>query len=447
MEMIEEMDTAVRLWAGGSAFPDVIFDSSDEKLFQFAETMALSARHHTKPKEHPNQNFSFTANISLSGGPHPCSYPDCRVRKLDELVAFATLYADEIYIDNPFETIMLAGQDNIHPSIREEVSSAVIQYLYLKPLIEAGVIKYAQKELRFCRNHLHSLAEPLISAIAEKEDRLIETLASVFLAECKISLDVREGAGPYFLIEGTERLVEHGSKYLHLRGQVPDFVEELMSGELPHVFSRNEIEDHCLLSLVVDPIAADLATMEWHSTFFGTSYLLDNNLQAWAALQNGDDKYRANSAALSKAFEHTLPAVYSNDLEALMSLREAEGEAFSVYRDKLHGALKESKGWEPEKVASIFLEEVLPEINRIDHRVRNWRERTKQRIKDKVLFGAGTAVVGLYAGTISPNAGAVLAALGGYTAVSETLQEANKLLREPEEARESEYYFLWKAQR
>jgi hypothetical protein len=35
-------------------------------------------------------------------------------------------------------------------------------------------------------------------------------------------------------------------------------------------------------------------------------------------------------------YTQTLPAVCSNNLEALMSLRKAEGEAFWVYRDKLH---------------------------------------------------------------------------------------------------------------
>ena len=57
-----------------------------------------------------------------------------------------------------------------------------------------------------------------------------------------------------------------------------------------------------------------------------------------------------------------------------------------------------------EKVASIFLEEVLPEINRIDHRVRNWRSGPNRGLRIKSCLGLGLRWWG-FMGTISPTQG------------------------------------------
>ena len=73
MEFIEEFDTSLKLWAGGENIAEALFNRDREDVFEFAETMALISRYHFQSKAHPNENFSFVANSSLSGGRHPCS--------------------------------------------------------------------------------------------------------------------------------------------------------------------------------------------------------------------------------------------------------------------------------------------------------------------------------------------------------------------------------------
>jgi hypothetical protein len=105
MEFIEEFDTAIRLWTNGNIVND-IHNRSAKDVYEFAETLALIAKYHFQPSAKPNENFSFIANSALSGGNQPCSYAECRKNKLNELITFSALYADEVYIQNPFENVM-----------------------------------------------------------------------------------------------------------------------------------------------------------------------------------------------------------------------------------------------------------------------------------------------------------------------------------------------------
>jgi len=149
MDFIKEFDTTINLWGNGDIIK-AISESSEEDVFEFAETMALISKYHFSEDSKPNENFSFVANSSLSGGSHPCSDPGCRKRNIDNLCSFATLYADEVYIQNPFENLILRGGPEIREVDRQELIAGVFNYLYLRPLIDRGVIKYATNMMAFC---------------------------------------------------------------------------------------------------------------------------------------------------------------------------------------------------------------------------------------------------------------------------------------------------------
>jgi len=89
MDYIEEFETAIKLWADGDLFKELIERPNDE-VFEFAEVLALITRNHSSSNKRINENFSFIANSALSGGRHPCSFPDCRIKKLKDLTSFAT---------------------------------------------------------------------------------------------------------------------------------------------------------------------------------------------------------------------------------------------------------------------------------------------------------------------------------------------------------------------
>ncbi|WP_353415009.1 hypothetical protein, partial [Arenicella sp. 4NH20-0111] len=333
----------------------------------------------------------------------------------------------------------------LNDASRQELIYGIHNYLYLKPLIEKGIIKYAQNMVSLCQHHSDSLAKPLSAEIERKENRLYDLLEEQLAEKCSISFDVGEGAGPFLKIEGPEGLIDHGVRYLHLFGDLPESITLLMDKKLPYKFSKAEVLSEGMLSLIISPIIRDLSNQEWHSAFYGTSYLCDNATQMKIASKLNSEAYAASSSAFNNGMSHSLPSVYAKDLSTIVSLRESEEEAFSVYRDKVHALLKSTNKWSEAEVAEAFRDQILPEVNLIDKKIKDWKVKTKESLKEKVLFGSGAVSIGLYAGMLPPNIGQIVAAIGGGSAVAGAVMDYNKTLKDKSEARGNDFYFLWQA--
>lgn len=443
MDFIEEFDTAIRLWTDGDLFK-ALSERPNDEVYEFAETLALISRYHFRSDGQPNENFSFIANSSLSGGRHPCSSPDCRIEKLKQLTSFAALYADEVHIQDPFENTMIRGVEAVNEVQRLEIISGILHFYFLKPLFEKGIIKFAQNMVHLCQHHTESLADPLSAEIERKEKVLYQLFHEYLIDRCSIIFDVGKGAGPFFEISGPSDLIDHGERYIHLFDPLPDFVKFIQQKRLPYKLTKNEIIDEEILSLIISPILRDLSNQEWHSAFYATSYLCDSPIQMQLASKLNNDAYVANSNAFEKGMNHYLPAIYGQDMNAILRLREQEGEAFSVYRDKLTAMIHQSKSWDEKEVKEVFRDQVLPEINLIEKKIKDWKSRTRESLKEKAIFGSGAVTVGLYAGILPPDIGQIVAALGGGSAVAGALLDYNKTLKEKQEARANDFYFLWR---
>lgn len=442
MEFLEEFDQIISLWADGD-LNGAIYNSTNEHLFELAETLALSSRYHFKPTGKPNSNFSFVANSSLSGGRHPCAEATCRIKKLNELVSFASLYSDEVHIQNPFEEIFLSGPENLNEASRQEMMYGIYNYFYLRPLIESGIIKYAQNMVSLCSHHSETLAKPLSEKIERKEKKLYDLLEEQLIEKCSIYFDIKEDGTQTLKIEGPYGLIDHGVRYFHFYDSPPDFITRLSKKSLPYKFTKKEILDEGILGVIIFPIIKDLSNQEWHSAFYGTSYLCDNSTQINIASKLNNSAYLASSSAFNNAMNHTLPSVYGKDIRSIVDLRQKEGEAFSVYRDKVHKLLKTTDKWTESEVSEIFRDEIAPEINLIDKKIKDWKVKSKESLKEKLIFGSGAVSIGLYAGMLPPNIGAVVAAIGGGSAVVGAAMDYNKTLKEKTEARSNDFYFLW----
>lgn len=444
MEFLKEYDNAIALWSQGDIW-EAVFDSPEEYVYEFAEVMALISKHHFYSGNLLNENFSFIANSSLSGDAHPCSAPECRKKKLDQLASFSALYADEVYIQNPFEKILLRG--NIREVERHEVLAGIQNYFYLKPLIEKGIIKYATVNVSFCEQHSDEIAKPLSESISRKEDKLIEVLEAYLKRKCKITFDYSGGnrLKPFFEITGPEDIIEHGTTYFHAYEPIPDLFKPFMKKDGPYILNHEEVESSRVLDQIIGPIVNDLSTQEWHSALNGTSYLCDNKTHMKVASKINSTVYAANSDVFEKSLKHYLPAIHSKNPASLLDLRMREEEAFSVYRDKLNKIMQESSSWGEDEVSKIFRDQLLPEINIIEKKVKDWKSNTREGIAQKLLFGTATASFGLYEGLLPANIGEFVTAVGGATAVAGGLMEYNKTLKEKQEARKNDFYFLWQA--
>jgi hypothetical protein len=158
-DLVSEFDTAIRLWCSGANIEEAIHSASNDELFEFCEVLALISRHYNSRDAEPkNERFAFTANSALSGGSHPCASADCRTERIQSLMTFAALYADEVYIQQPFEDVALRGPQSLREVDRHNVVAGVYNYLLLRPFFKKGTIRFAQQVSPFCDHHHAAVA-------------------------------------------------------------------------------------------------------------------------------------------------------------------------------------------------------------------------------------------------------------------------------------------------
>mgnify|MGYP000456264223 CR=1 FL=1 len=458
MDFVEEFELSINLFRdiyGDGNIINAVNSADKDDIYEFTETLYLISKYHFKFENKPNENFSFVANSSLSGGRFPCSHPRCRTQKLESLISFSSLYADEVYVQNPFEKIVLNGSNAFNENSRTELIHGIFNYFQLKPLIEKGIVKYAQNRVSLCKNHYETIALPLEAQINNKLEQLYTHLHDYLIERCTIFLDDLDDGSKFFKITGPDGLIEHGEVYLYLteplndcfKGPMSNFFTSIDNKCLPYKLSKAEIINESILEIVINPILDDLSNQEWHSAFYGTSYLFDNPTQIKIASKINNATYAANSLSFTKAMNHHLPLVFSNDLNTVVQLREQESEAFKVYRDKINTLIRQKDLWKEKDISEIFRDQVLPEINMIEKKVKDWQTKTRESIKDKILFGSGAVSIGLYSGTLPTSIGQFVAAIGGASVITSALMDYNKTLKEQIEARGNDYYFLWQAKK
>lgn len=444
-DLVAELDTAIALWTDDATIEDAILQASRDELFEFSEVFSLISRHHGQKTARRNELFSFTANSALSGGSHPCASPGCRLERTESLIAFAALYADEVYIQQPFEGISLRDPSSIREVDRRNLIAGIYTYRMLRPLIARGVVKYAHDLNPFCGYHNATLAQPLTQKIHTKSEALAAMITRLLLDSCSVTLNQTDRQRPFFEISGPEGVIEHGKVYFHAFQPIPSVFRKFQKKRPIHTLSKAEMEDSGVLGMVVKPIVRDITFQEWHTTLNGTSYLCDNAAHIALVSSVNNEAFTADSAAFSSALKHHLPQIYSRDPNTLLELREREAEAFFVYRDKLRKLLQGATRWNEKEVSRVFRDEVLPEINGLKKRINDWKTNTRESLGEKLIFGTGAVTLGLYAGILPADIGQLVAALGGTSAAAGVLMDWNKTLKEKQQARTSDFYFLWEA--
>jgi hypothetical protein len=443
--LVSELDMAIALWTDGASIEEAIFHASRDELFEFSEVLSLISKHHSQPKAGKREQFSFTANSALSGGSHPCASRECRIQRTERLIAFAALYADEVYIQQPFEGIALRDPSSIREVDRHNLVAGIYTYKALRPLIEKGVVKYSHDLNPFCDYHSEIIAKPLAKRIDTKCQALEAEITRLLLESCSVTFNRTNRRSPYFEISGPEGVIEHGKVYFHAFQPMPSIFRRFQKRGSTYTLNKAEIEDSGVLRMVVSPIVRDITFQEWHTALNGTSYLCDNPAHIALVSTVNNETFAASSSAFSNALKHHLPQIYSRDPSTLLDLREREAEAFFVYRDKLRKLMQGAAGWNEKEVSCVFRDEIVPEINGLKKRIHDWKANARESLKEKLIFGTGAVTLGLYAGILPADIGQLVAALGGTSAAAGVLMDWNKTLKEKQQARTSDFYFLWEA--
>jgi len=384
--------------------------------------------------------FNFFADSTFSGAPFPCSDSRCRLKNIDNLVRFAALYADKVLVYSPVETLIdrIKG-DNYSDTAEIAICITILQRL--EPLVSSGIIGFTSTDICICPDCLKEITK-VEENVINRFDQIRKQIELEFAdtVKCRLLRDFNETA--YFEIKNGDRFGLHEQVDVLIHGNNPSVTNLLSSsGNVPIQLTSEQIAQFGLGSFMVDVLTNDLfhAQLCMENTF--SSYLTNRqyDIDILNSLNNSAPQVDSNKISLF----HTLPILANSEISDILKVRNADGEAFVVYRDCINELLLNNPTLNNKSIHEISRDIIDPEIHKIEQTFRNNKKALIGRAtRDLVLLGAGISI-GLFSKIIPLDAVAIASLAGGIPTISNIFNQYSEAFRSPE-INNSNYYFLWK---
>jgi hypothetical protein len=182
---------------------------------------------------------------------------------------------------------------------------------------------------------------------------------------------------------------------------------------------------------------------------FGASLLTDSLLdtQALHVLGRDSDLERRNGL-VQQHLTSIVPFVEGVSIDALIKLREEEGEAFVLYRKALNQAIEEYRGcggsFTENDARALYGDVIAPKLAAMDNKIRSARKSLFKGTAVKIGAWAGAITFGVYAGFVPPDLVLAAQALGLTQVAAELAGSTMTGLDADQHVREDSLYFLWK---
>jgi hypothetical protein len=380
-------------------------------------------------RDSADSRFGFLASSTLSGAPEPCGQIACRLSKADELARFASLYADEVLIRDPFSRY---SEDSRKSALRGQLLADLRVLGHLQPLIEAGLVGVAPTSCLLCAEHKAELVREEETLRAN-----LDIAADILVEQYSTQLSFTYERTGFVGVRGPESLIPHGGQF------VGPFQPQVA---LEKGVVREAVKE-AILYRMLNPILNDVFLQDHFKNHYQYRYLTDRDIDIAVIDAVGGAELTPFNQSLLHGLQHVVPVVGSVDIETLVALRREEGEAFQVYRDALVKLLRDADLSTPTSIREAFEDGIQPELNKINLAASNARKLQKRELKRDVAINGGIVSIGLMLGLLQPAIGVVTAALGGLKTLRDLGAKVSDLMMEPAKVRENSFYFLWRLSR
>jgi hypothetical protein len=386
--------------------------------------------------------FNFAASSTMSGGVRPCSDMNCRVKNVYDLSAFAALYADTVFILNPFEHIYHRMQSDFkfdHPDqfifFLQRLVGDVVVMLNLKPLFQSGMMAINHQLNTYCQScWSRSIREQkkVWAAFEKIKDAAMQDVNKHirFIMDTPQSMSI-EGPKEYMGQEAFRFAIlpKHLAKY---------------SKKAPYTFKEKEVDELGFWELVILPVFEDLFVQKYFMKYQNAAYLTDKKIEASIIkyLNKNVIAHNTEQSAINE-LTHELPFLEAASLDTLVTVRSKEPEAFAVYRDKIIKALRESSESKNHKIVKELVEnEIKPQLRKIDQIIKSHKNEFTERGKRKVAWSGLVLSAGIFANQMAGIDLLHVLELGGIN-LGEIYKDFSEARKIPSTAKNSDYYFLW----
>jgi hypothetical protein len=418
---------------------DIISNWSDKRFFNFLSKCLSSVYKEESPK---TSIFHFVANSQLSGLPYPCSSLQCRIEHADKMARFAALYSDKVYIRNPFERYF--HLDELDYDDRILFSDDILVLLHLKDLFKSDILHFSTNNMAFCPDCYAKFVKNIADSIDHKMRDARKLLKSIFIKEA--SFKSYFNLEPIVEVRAPGKLIENCHS-LTVINKIPRGYKKYFISKKPKALNQTIAQKLGVVDSYVDKIISDLTIQNWYSNLYDLNYVTDREIDLELISIFNDPTLNKFNKAIIDGFAHNVPILNNIALIKIVELRSQLKEEFNVYRDAIRTATMEITNSNATYAKQIFNDIILPELNNIDLAVKNSRRILRKNTTRSFIISTGFISLGLFSGILPGNIGQLLAAMGGYGFVKDSIKGGLSLLNEPESIRDNKFYFLWKVQK
>jgi hypothetical protein len=442
------------LLSDGEVCRSAIESLSPKQIFEL--TAVLTQTFGSEPASYVGEAFTHSASLSLSGDSNECNSLPCRISRIDQLIRFALLYSDRVYMQNPFvqysywEPYFKRAHE---ADLKDKVYDDLCVVKQLEPLSDTDYVVLVTPKYRF---HPACLAESVLGTGAGRRLRKArQQLAAQYLSKSRATLELDKDAGNYVLnLEGPQILYDHLG-YLRNFEELPKalsrnthLLRALESGEckaLPTPLLKTLRAHESLADNVVDNVCSHLLmTLDVKSYF-----LSDRSVHAsFLGMLSRDIEMDRRNLLAFRHLTSEVPFVGDVDIKDILKVREREHDALIQYRGALNQAIetfRSDTAVSSHKQARLLYQDVIaPRLASLDRKIKDSkRDLVKQAYRPFVGWVAAISF-GLYSGLISTQVAGLASAIGLIQTGTRFVQDVMSLGDVDKQARADDLYFLWK---
>ncbi len=420
------------------------------ELYKVAEVLTNLAE--TQRPKAADTTFTHSASQSIASRWN-CTFLPHRLAQLNDLANFAALYSDCVYVENFFLDYEHFGDLRF---LRESLHDDLWMLIAMKPLLDAGRIRFYTPELHSC---LHCFEAVFGEETKRKIDKGYKALTKDFFKNSKVSLIGYDRRVCKFELDGPEPFYRHPMVMIYPgRGRIrdavsdkPKLLENLKdSGKVPLPVS---LARNLQLQRKFSGIIANSATFGiLASEILKTSFLTDNPLDI-SFLRSISDQPDVD-ARNKVAFEHLssiVPFVGDIRIPDLIKLRHREEEAFLNYRKALNKAIADFRSsdsnFTEKQAREIYSDVIQPRLAALDKRVKIAKKDLLKKGVRSLVAAAGVISFGLYSGLFSAETAELIKNLGLAKIAYDAAQTVIPIGEARSAIKNDDLYFLWKAKK